>query len=239
MKTYNNQDLQEYNSNDWIKELLDKQLRENKAEDAVRYNKWLYEMDNKRMIYAEVYGDLLRPQSLSNKQKVLDVGGGYTSLTRILAENCDYTLVDFLAHGGEEEAIAYNRNEKMNWINMDWYNMNIDDNYDIVISNDLFPDVDQRMELFIEKFLPVCKEIRLVLTYYNTPKFYTTKRIDDPEVMTFLSWDGEITSIKLRKYLSRIIDTSTEELDMMKTETSSIYRNGRQVSYIRIKGDLK
>ena len=111
-----------------------------------------------------------------------------------------------------------------------------DENYDIIIANDIFPDVDQRLELFIEKMLPNCGELRLVLTYYNTPKFYLTKRTDDTELMTFLSWDGEIMGLKLKKYLDRIENTSSAELDDMKSNFSSIYRNGRQVSYIRLLG---
>lgn len=144
-----------------------------------------------------------------------------------------------MAHGGKEYISKHNKEYNINWINSDWYKAELDSNYDVVIANDIFPDVDQRIELFIEKMLPICKELRLVLTYYNSPKFYITKRIDDSEIMTFLSWDGEITGLKLMNYKERINDTSEEDLRRMKENRKSIYNNGRQVSYIVLRGYLE
>ena len=225
MKTYTKEALNEYMKNDWIYKLLLDNTQDNKT----RYDEWLFEIEAKRLIYADIYGDILM-QSCENK-KVLDVGGGISAMTPLLAANCNYTLVDFLAHGGKEM-----NGLTMNWKNMDWYDFEIQDVYDIVIANDIFPDVDQRLEMFIDKFLPHCNELRLVMTYYNTAKFYLTKRCDDPELMTFLSWDGEITALKMMKYLSCAINTTKEELASMKYEKNSIYRNGRQVSYIALRG---
>lgn len=162
------------------------------------------------------------------------MSGGYCALTKVLARNVDYTLLDFLAHGGKD----YVRSLGLNLVEKDWWEAEPEGIYDVVIANDIFPDVDQRLELFIEKMLPICKELRIVLTYYNTPKFYQTKRVDDSEIMTFLSWDGEITALKLRKYLDRISDTSQEQLEEMKNNFSSIYWNGRQAAYIKLRGDI-
>lgn len=233
MKTYQKSDLETYLENDWILKLLSEE--ECEAEKEIRTNVWMNTMENKRMVYADVYGDILKNQGREqNKKQVLDVGGGFSGLTKLLAKNADYTLVDFLAHGGNE----YVRKQDINLIEKDWNKAELECSYDIVIANDIFPDVDQRMELFIDKMLPICRELRLVLTYYNSPKFYTTKRTDDSEVMTFLSWDGEITALKLKKYLHRLYDTSAQQIEEMKDNFSSIYWNGRQVSYIRIRGDL-
>lgn len=165
------------------------------------------------------------------------LGGGYTSLTKVLAQNCEYTLLDFMAHGGNDYLKSIAREYKIQWMSRDWYDADIE-KYDIIIANDIFPDVDQRLELFLDKMLKRCKELRLVLTYYNKPKFYTTKRTDDLEIMTFLSWDGEITGLKLKKYLDRMNDTAKYELDNMQDIQSSIFYNGRQVSYINLKGEL-
>lgn len=233
MKTFNEQDVKEYLEYDWILQLLQK---EGNAEEAeIRTNIWMNQMENKRMIYAHVYGDLLRGKT---GKRVLDIGGGYNSLTKILAQNSDYTLVDFLAHGGHEYVKKISAQCGINWIEEDWYKFDLNEDYDIIIANDIIPDADQRLEAFIDKMLPRCKELRLVLTFYNNPKFYLTKRTDDPELMTFLSWDGEITALKLRKYLDRAEDTPLEELENMKDDFSSIYWNGRQVSYIKFYGGL-
>ena len=230
MRTYTTKDLSEYLANDWILSLL----CENEAEweKDIRTHQWLLEMDNKRMICSDVYGDRLREKS---SLKVLDVGGGYSSLTKVLAQHTNYTLLDFMAHGGVLN--SYLKEYGINWLNMDWYDCEEPGDYDIIIANDIFPDVDQRLELFIDKMLPHCSELRLVVTYYNHPRFYTTRRIDDTELLTFLSWDGEITGLKLRKYISRSNLTEVE-IEEMKYLTDSIYWNMRQVSYLVIKGDL-
>lgn len=234
MKNYQKSDLENYLQNDWIYQMLSDE--ECEAEKEIRTNEWMSTMENKRMVYADVYGDILRFEKEEGKTKwrVLDVGGGFSALTKVLARNTDYTLVDFLAHGGNE----YVRTQDVHLIEKDWNEVELEGPYDLVIANDIFPDVDQRMELFIDRMLPICRELRLVLTYYNSPKFYTTKRTDDSEIMTFLSWDGEITALKLKKYVHRLFDTPAEQIEEMKDNFSSIYWNGRQVSYIRIKGDL-
>lgn len=244
MKLYTSNNLQEYLQNDWIlKEMQSTESRTGvplAGGKEIRTNNWLRTMDNKRMIYADVYGDLLKTQFNENgvKQRVLDVGGGINSLTKSLAQKTKYTLLDYMVHGGENytkhEAEIYS----YSFVIGDWYNAIIsDDIFDVVIANDIFPDVDMRLEMFLNRFLPKCKELRMVVTWYNDPQFYVTRRIDDTEMLTFLSWDGEITAMKLKKYLSRMIDTTKEELDSMCTFKESVYRNGRQVAYARFKGD--
>ena len=232
MKTYTEKDLEEYLKNDWILELIKQNVDD--AEREVRTNQWLTNMDNKRLIYADVYGDILHKKSFG---KVLDVGGGYNALTKILASHAQYTLLDFIAHGGQEVIKNVSEMYGIKWLERDWYEIEDMDNYDVIVANDIFPDVDQRMELFIDRMLPHCRELRLVVTYYNTPRFYTTKRTDDSEIMTFLSWDGEITAVKLRKYMDRS-SISEYDLQFMRENKSSIYRNGRQVAYVVIKRDL-
>ncbi len=232
MKIYKNDDLERYLENDWILTWL--KQNEQEYEKEIRTHQWMMEMENKRAIYADVYGDILRGDMGSDK-RVLDVGGGYNALTKILMRNSRYTLVDFMAHGGKEGLYKMGGVE---WYCGSWYEHEVDRNYDYVIANDIFPDVDQRMELFLDKYLVHCHELRLVLTFYNKPKFYETKRMDDSEVLTFLSWDGEITGIKLRKYLDRMINTDENDLSVLAVQDESIFRNGRQVAYVTLKGDL-
>lgn len=233
MITFCQRELDEYKKDDWILRLMKEKCTLD--EEKIRTNEWMETMENKRYIYSIVYGDFLTQKS---QKKLLDIGGGYNSLTKVLAENCEYTLLDFMAHGGDDYVRQHYIKHNIKWINSDWYKTELSDTYDAIIANDIFPDVDQRMELFIDRMLPICKELRLVLTYYNSPRFYTAKRTDDSEILTFLSWDGEITSLKLMKYKDRMIDTREEELRKMKDDTDSIFRNGRSVSYIVLRGDL-
>lgn len=238
MKFYKQADLDKYIKNDYILDMLKKY--ELPDEKNIRTEKWLVEMDNKRLIYADVYGDLLLNKN--KKLKVLDVGGGYNALTKILAENNNYTLLDFLAHddfilpgGGDAKNIIASHSEyNINLLCQDWYDYDSAEYYDIIIANDIFPDVDQRLELFLDKYLQKCGELRLIATFYNEPKFYAARRVDDTEILTFLSWDGEILGLKLKKYLD-FIDASESELQELKNYKDSVYWNGRQVAYFKFK----
>lgn len=96
MIIYDKAMLDNYLQNDWIAMMIENNMVA--GEDSIRTNQWLREMDNKRMIYADMYGDLLVKQT---GKRVLDVGGGYNSLTKVLAKNSEYYLCDFMAHGGE------------------------------------------------------------------------------------------------------------------------------------------
>jgi len=68
---------------------------------------------------------------------------------------------------------------------LDWYEWAPID-VDVIIANDLFPNVDQRLELFLEQYLPHCKEMRLSLTYFDEPHWYRATR-PEGEVITMLS----------------------------------------------------
>lgn len=229
---YTDKDLQAYLKNDWILDML--KHEEDELNKDFRSHVWLTEMPNKRMIYADIYGEYLQNKS---DTRVLDVGGGFSSLTSVLARNCDYTLIDFFAHDEKEKIRKLRtRYDKDFLLDVEWSSQTPKD-YDVVIANDIFPDVDQRMEMFIETYLPHCKEMRLLVTFYNDPKWYLTRRIDDTEMLTFLSWDGEITVLKLGKYSDRL-NISRSEFEQIKTTNESIYRNGRQVAYVKLKGNL-
>lgn len=229
---YNENNLKDYLKNDWILALLKKE--EDKWSKNFRSHMWLKEMDNKRMIYASIYGDLLQNK---DDKKILDVGGGFSSLTNVLVRNHNYILLDFFAHDNQDALEHIITQQKKEFLKEAEWSDEVARDYDIVIANDIFPDVDQRLEMFIERYLPHCKELRLLLTYYNNPKWYFTKRVDDTEVMTFLSWDGEIVALKLKKYMDRANITDSD-LNEIRINNESIFQNGRQVCYVVLKGDL-
>jgi len=190
-------------------------------------HKWLLESLPKRLIYSYVYGDLLTPTDSS--LKVLDVGGGYCPLTELMRQYHNYTLLDIMAHDKDVSMV------KDFLIREDWNETPLlDFYYDLVVANDLFPNVDQRLELFIEKFTPTCKEIRLSITYYNQPKYYSVKRLDADEVFCFLAWSGLQVRSVLEKYASRIV---VPDLDFLSSERPSLFTNGRQVCMVQIRGD--
>ena len=237
MKLYTKETQAQYMQNDWVLRL--QQEMEQPIDAQFRVQQWHKEITAKRMIYSDLYGDLVDIRS--GGARVLDIGGGYTSLTRLLVKNCDYTLDDFMAHGDGEALRDIEKHLGQTfWVSKDWYDFVPEREYDIIIANDIFPDVDQRLELFIEKFLGYCKELRMSLTYYNVPKFYTTRRVDDTEMLTFLSYDGRITRMILESFRDRVKGGWDESVAAaMLQQNESLYRNGRQAMQVTLLGDIK
>ena len=109
----------------------------------------------------------------------------------------------------------------------DWYTYEPGD-YDIIIANDLFPNVDQRLELFLDKYLPHCKGMRLSLTYFDEPKWYVAKRVDGDEILTMAAWS--LTRIYT------VLNTHGHGYENMKF--SGTFPNGRKVLLVWLKGGL-
>jgi len=209
---FTNKELKEYIAQgDTIGKLL------GSADNAFASHRWLLDSLPKRAIYDNLYGDLLKADS---PKRILDVGGGFCSLSKILIDRHDYHLLDIMAHDDASALGDF-------LIREDWYTFEPGE-YDIVIVNDLFPNVDQRLELFLEKYLPTTKEIRMSLTYYNTPKFYTTKRIDADEIFCQLAYDGR----QIKDILERFFDDDFDELYWM-LDPPSIFPNGRQIDILK------
>ena len=153
--------LSEYLRDDWIGTAL--AAAERSGDSAFAAHRWLIESAPKRLMYHAVYGDLLAPDA--RPRRILDVGGGFCSLTRTLLGRHDYHLMEISAHDvatalrAEEDEVG-----RSFWLGGDWCAQSLDGPYDIVIANDLFPNVDQRLGLFLDKILPVAREVQLSLT---------------------------------------------------------------------------
>lgn len=194
-------------------------------------HKWLLDSVEKRMIYHNMYGDIIE----SSDGKVLDVGGGYCSLSSKMINKNDYHLLDIMAHDSHEELRSLEAKlEKNFWINKDWNLFDINDDYDTIIANDLFPNVDQRLESFLNKYLPWCHELRLSLTYYDNDKSYKVKRIGADEIFYIIPWDGTRLLRTLDKYKDKICDYNS---DIFKDSSESIFANGRKVCILKIRGN--
>lgn len=205
---------EEYRKNDVVLELLS-------DDDTFTSHRWLLDSLPRRMIYQYMYGDLIH----ASRRRILDVGGGYCSLSRLLSQRHDYTLLDIMAHDDRRVPLGEA------WVNSDWYRFDVVDSYDLVIANDLFPNVDQRLELFVEKFLPSCRQMRLSLTYYNHPRFYHAKRLDADEIFCILAWNGAQLRSVLEKY-------AVSNLGLLLENPPSLFPNGRQVCMIELQGGI-
>lgn len=216
MKGYSAQDLDVYLKRDWVLE----ELKKYPNDEHFTSHRWLMEMPAKRMIYADVYGGLFKEKD----KRILDVGGGFCGLSRVLKDSHNYTLVDIMAHDDHEKIRAIESEGGTFWVNDDWAEFEPDGEYDYVIANDLFPNVDQRLAEFIKKFNPVAEKIIIILTCYDADRFYKVKRLDADEILTIRPWTSTMTSLVLRECLN---DTNiTLEPDYGGTP---LFKNGRRV----------
>jgi hypothetical protein len=216
--------VEDYQRDDWVQGLIP-------AESGLMIDHWLRASLPKRTVFAALYGDIIASRQ---SRRILDVGGGVSSLTPRLCRACGYTLVDILAHGGLDELRGWEAEfgQKI-LIDSDWHASLVEGNYDVIIANDLFPNSDQRLELFLERALPISSEIRLSLTFYNHPRFYMCRRIDADEFLWLLAWTGRQTAFALGRFADRII---APDFSVLEGDHSSVYSNGRHVALATLRG---
>lgn len=225
-------ELDSYSEQDAIAQALETLPLEQAAETTC--HRWLNDSLPKRFIFQRLYGDLLwKTEGL----RVLDIGGGLTGFTPEFVKRHDYTLVDPLDHDNkkvaEELVVALSRDF---YVCDDWWSYlsgYTGSPWDIVIANDLFPNVDQRLVPFLDTSLTLSKKISVSLTYSNVWRWYRSKRTDADEVLTQMSWDGVFLDKVLRKYSDQIIDPMFSGFEK---ERSSVYPNGRQVCLVCFDG---
>jgi hypothetical protein len=214
-----------YQRDDWVQNLVP-------AESGLVIDRWLLASAAKRAVFSALYRDIV---ASSQKQRVLDVGGGVSSLTPRLCHGCDYTLVDILAHGGRDELRGWEGEfgQKI-LVEGDWYDsLNGEASYDVIIANDLFPNSDQRLELFLERALPLAAEVRLSLTFYNHPRFYMCRRIDADEFLWLLAWTGRQAAAALERFADCVI---APDFSAFEGDQGSVYSNGRHVALATLRG---
>jgi hypothetical protein len=221
-----------YLKNDIVLEWLD--FYSKPSDEYLISQQWLRQTPSKRFIFNRMYGDLLTGGGGGSKSlKVLDVGGGLSAMTREFSNRHQYTVVDLLAHDDLKMDLEIKKLFGSGCIlEQDWATLKAD-TYDLVIANDIFPNVDQRLEIFLQNFLTRTKRIRLSLTYYDVPRFYMTKRVDTDEVLCMLAWNSEHLVSVLKKYSTQIVDTNFE---IFTQPEESVYQNGRQVCLIDFAG---
>ena len=229
MRFYTKSDLAKYLEYDHIRDMLMESARE--FDYNFVYHRWLMESPAKRMIFGDVYGEILFAKNI--QYKVLDVGGGYSSFTRLLMGMGDYTLLDIMAHDSIYDMMKIEKEIGSFHLKQDWFDFEPTEKYDYVIANDLFPNVDQRLEMFIEKFLPITKKLVMTLTFYDSDRFYKVKRVDADEIMTMLAWNREMVGDALKNYTKRIEHYNPL---VFQTRSKSLFGNGRQVAKVILTG---
>ena len=168
--------------------------------------RWLRESPAKRMIAWELYEGLLT----SSGRWILDVGACHTSLQHELADRHSYTDCDLGEHDGFRSG------------SLDWRDLPTRP-YDVIVANDVFPNVDQGLQAFLTRFYG-SGELRMSLTIY-ADKFYRARRVDGEELLTVQAWDWPQT----RRVL---VDRGIRIGEAQHAPARSLFRNGRQVALL-------
>lgn len=224
--------LTEKNIKDFDLDLFNPNFEESK----LICDKWLSESVAKRYIYNLIYSDLIDHKIRYN---ILDIGGGVTSFTPKIIESNEYTLCDLLNHGGKDILSSYLSKGQSIIIEDDWMSLlpRLSGKkfvFDFIIASDIFPNVDQRIDYFLDKFLPYTKQIRMTVTFFYQQKFYKVKRTDAEEILFMKSWDIDDVKRFLLKYKNRIINFDEK---ILSSSNNSLFKNGRQVLFLSIRGD--
>ena len=226
----NHNSLNSYLNNDWIERDMHQIAEE--SNQFFTSDEWLLNSLAKRCIYDLLYKDLFE----TNKRlRVLDVGGGMSSFACSKFYSHDYEVLDLFHHDSKESLInIQNHFPSVKFTNNDWQEFEFKNDYDVVIANDIFPNVDQRLDEFIEKFSSHTKEFRLSLTYYNQRRFYKVKRVDADELFFIRPWNGDQLLSVLSPWQETFVNSDINNLIHGK---ETIFENGRQVCILFLKGD--
>ena len=138
MKRINPALLETYLRSDPVSQLAAKA----KQSAVMTSQRWLDETPAKRLIYHELYADCL---SSGGPASMLDVGGGLTALTPLLAKGRRYGLIDPLFHETPDGMTAIQQTTGgFEHLDSDWHGVETG-GWDLIVANDLFPNVDQRL----------------------------------------------------------------------------------------------
>ena len=147
---------------------------------------WLKQQQWKRTIAFLLYGDLLTKERLT--KRILEIGGGLSCTTLALAQSYNYALIERATHEAPQH---YQRLEEFlgkPFVTIaDWIDCENHEIRDIIIANDVFPNVDQRLYEFVEKYLPLTHELRLSVTYYENTA-YEVERLPSHERLIVKPW---------------------------------------------------
>jgi len=212
MRVHDQELLDSYLVSDRVMELI----RSQEGLPPTTCTRWLMEQSPKRLAISRLYWDLLTEVE---GLRVVDVGGGLSVFTPLLADRHDYVLVDPLdldEHAVAEEVFA--TTSDVCWMPIDWAELEPEP-CDVVIANDLFPNVDQRLRMFVDRWRPVSSELRLLVTYFIEPRWYRARREGADEVLTVSAWSKSDVETFLAE---------CDHVDVVLPEPRSIYGNGRQ-----------
>lgn len=225
--------ISSYMKNDWIKEFIESSYQEINEEKYYVSDVWLLKNKAKRALWDLIY----TPQIQMEKKSILDVGGGYSVLSKKFAERNKYTLIDPLYHevSRSDQIDLLMKQDQQIRINGDWYHYlsNNEECYDTIVANDVFPNVDQRFLDFLAITKQRFSKLILSLTYFENLNWYLTKRVNLEEHITVRSW----RDIDIFRVISDLYDCSFDQyIIQTKSPDENFFFNKRKIMICRIEG---
>jgi len=154
-----NQYVDEYMKNDYLLPIMNEQVKTVPKEMLVTRTHQIMTMLKhcwKRAMFDTIY------VGLKNK-KILDIGGAYCGYLPLIEYN-DYTLIE------PDKEFKYLKQFGAKVFSGKWEDFKIQESYDYITCCDVFLTNARKLDVFLEKFLPHCKELRFTLTIRNLPK---------------------------------------------------------------------
>ena len=201
-------------------------------------NEWLVQQKWKRSLAMMMFGDLIGGSD--STMRVLEVGGSLSYCTLELAQKYDYLLLE---KATLEPEVHYRRLEKYlgkSFVVLgDWNDFVLNEGLDLVIANDLFPNVDQRLYEFVDRFLLATKELRMSLTYYDNTSF-EVQRVQSGERLIMRPWGIR----EVRHFVDYLVDeyqgwcTGYDPEQLAGFDAAdSVAANRRNIIYMRLLKD--
>lgn len=166
--------------------------------------------------------------------RVVDIGGGLNHITEHLLESREYVLVDPIHHlsTGEKKLLTRLGGDWL--LKQDWADSNFN-NCDMIVANDLFPNVDFR----IGKFLRTVHNsnafgLRMVLTLHHDERALHVKRDETGESLT-------VIPLPVREVV-RELELFAPNVDfrqlLARPNHQSGWRNGRYMYFLQFQRQL-
>jgi hypothetical protein len=193
-------------------------------------NNWHVQSAWKRALGSLVYGDLMD----GPRRKILEVGGGLSGITWHLARAHDYSLVELATHEGQRDYEFVEAEVGRPFVTFgDWGQLPAPVPQDLVIANDLFPNVDQRLDAFLDKYLSAAREMRLTLTYYENT-VWQVRRITSGETLTVKPWGLRDVTRTLDR-LAEVFGPYDRSQLIYEDYEGRLFTNRRNILWVRLR----
>ena len=185
------------NSNDL--KLINLKLKRYKTKD----DNWIKKSLEKKYLFKFFYDN-----QIFFKKKILDVGSGSSQYRKYLIKKNDLDIksIDFKIN------FKNNRSNKTLDFSNDFFTLKkkgmLNKYYDVIFANDIFPNVDNRLEEFILLAKNISPNLIITITIHPDNKFYYSRIIATSETFVYVPMNKEKILMILKKFKKNVMNKS-------------------------------